>query len=673
MTSTLFQPRELFERDESVTRPKLWIRRLQIRRGLSLSSEIVREVSFRRGLNVVCTAEPTPGEARIVGHSVGKTMLTRLIRYSLGEPRFGRPEVEAAVAAALPGAWVLAEVEVEGAAWAVARPLSFETRQSEGSLAREASALEELLNEQEPSRSFRRYLDALEALCPGNRVEHGPSDGIRWRQLLAWLARDQECRFRDQITWRDPASGSDVGQPPREEAHRLVRHAVGLLGERERLLEDAHRQLLEEKQRIDQRLSRLDAGIAFEREALQPIAENHSLRLPDVAGLTLEPFLQKCSEITEQLVRLRDEPTDALESIVELVNERQALAVQVGQHVGEAGLFREFKQARDDQLAKAQAKLSEKPGSELASAGINACDVFDTVEEAEDRGCRYHPESAQYHADQRRAVREEASELHQAVAEFERRIAAAEEAAAKGQRDLVRVGGELQDLRERQQNQLVEINERIGQWRNTAERAHAFTGHLRRQDELVRESSALMAKVDGSNRSKAAAREEVHAARRRLSVALSGVLTILTGRIATTEIKIHGDQLRWDPPRGLGYAGQAVQTVTGVVGFDLACLAGAIAGDGSLPRFLIHDSPREADMEEALYWRLFEVAEKLEALFPVGEAGFQYIVTTTTPPPARLDREPFVRLRLDARDEETHLLKQRLQPVEENADDSRSA
>ena len=97
-----------------------------------------------------------------------------------------------------------------------------------------------------------------------------------------------------------------------------------------------------------------------------------------------------------------------------------------------------------------------------------------------------------------------------------------------------------------------------------------------------------------------------------------------------------------------------------VLGFDFACLIGYVTGIGHLPGLFIHDSPREADMEDALYHRLFDLAANLEALFGDAEASFQYIMTTTTLPPDPLNREPFVRLRLDAREEDGLLLRRRL-------------
>jgi hypothetical protein len=60
-----------------------------------------------------------------------------------------------------------------------------------------------------------------------------------------------------------------------------------------------------------------------------------------------------------------------------------------------------------------------------------------------------------------------------------------------------------------------------------------------------------------------------------------------------------------------------------------------------------------------LYDRLFRLVAGLERTFGDRARSFQYIVTTTTAPPPDLAREPFVRLMLDAREEEGLLLRER--------------
>ncbi len=76
----------------------------------------------------------------------------------------------------------------------------------------------------------------------------------------------------------------------------------------------------------------------------------------------------------------------------------------------------------------------------------------------------------------------------------------------------------------------------------------------------------------------------------------------------------------------------------------------AAEGTSSAPAFLVHDSPREGDLDSWTYARLFETA------YPLGPkeetAPFQYIVTTTTEPPEGEIRGR-VRANLSARSDET--------------------
>jgi hypothetical protein len=97
-------------------------------------------------------------------------------------------------------------------------------------------------------------------------------------------------------------------------------------------------------------------------------------------------------------------------------------------------------------------------------------------------------------------------------------------------------------------------------------------------------------------------------------------------------------------------------TFSTVLGFDLACLATSICGQGFFPRFLIHDSPREADIEEPMYHELFKLVAEWESEYDGREPSFQYIVTTTTRPPDVYAGLPWTRLELDARKPDGRLL-----------------
>ena len=68
--------------------------------------------------------------------------------------------------------------------------------------------------------------------------------------------------------------------------------------------------------------------------------------------------------------------------------------------------------------------------------------------------------------------------------------------------------------------------------------------------------------------------------------------------------------------------------------FDLMSILMSLEGRSGIPAFLIHDSPREADLGESIYHRLFRFAVSLESLSE--QPPFQYIVTTTSNPPAEI-------------------------------------
>ena len=83
-------------------------------------------------------------------------------------------------------------------------------------------------------------------------------------------------------------------------------------------------------------------------------------------------------------------------------------------------------------------------------------------------------------------------------------------------------------------------------------------------------------------------------------------------------------------------------TAAKLISFDIAAMAWSMEGRGHHPRFLIHDSPREADMAEDIYAGLFEAALALESQFQAGtEPSFQYIVTTTARPPEAFNSRPW--------------------------------
>ena len=69
-----------------------------------------------------------------------------------------------------------------------------------------------------------------------------------------------------------------------------------------------------------------------------------------------------------------------------------------------------------------------------------------------------------------------------------------------------------------------------------------------------------------------------------------------------------------------------------VFAFELSCILASMCGLGAHPRLLMHDGPREGEMEAELFRILFRTVSWLESVSPESKAAFQYIMTTADAP-----------------------------------------
>lgn len=115
-------------------------------------------------------------------------------------------------------------------------------------------------------------------------------------------------------------------------------------------------------------------------------------------------------------------------------------------------------------------------------------------------------------------------------------------------------------------------------------------------------------------------------------------------------------------PFELSVGGEAYQVLEVLLG-DITTLLDSALSDASLhPGVILHDCPREADMSERLYREFLLLVGEAEAQLRMGDAApFQYVVTTTSPPPESLSKEPYLVLELRPGKEEDSLFKRRLE------------
>jgi hypothetical protein len=204
------------------------------------------------------------------------------------------------------------------------------------------------------------------------------------------------------------------------------------------------------------------------------------------------------------------------------------------------------------------------------------------------------------------------------------------------------------------------MREQIGQFNLMLERAKRLGQLWDNHATLERQLDAKGKAIDASNKRRERAREQIAIALGTLSQHFDGTLSEHLGEGASGKIEIDARSILPRPNANIAVTGAALATSATVLGFDMACLIASVCGLGNHPRIVLHDSPCEADMEELMNHRLFNLIADVEATFGERTPSFQYIVTTTTPPPKALQDDRYVRLTLDARSHDGLLLRTKL-------------
>ncbi len=125
-----------------------------------------------------------------------------------------------------------------------------------------------------------------------------------------------------------------------------------------------------------------------------------------------------------------------------------------------------------------------------------------------------------------------------------------------------------------------------------------------------------------------------------ISQKFSAIIRRLLGDDAKGIVRLTGKGLEIGVEAGGDRRTAAIQSLK-VLAFDLACLCLSIEGRTRIPAFLIHDSPREADLGQTIYDEHFRLLRALEEEL-AGET-FQYVITTTTRPPQDINKAPWRR------------------------------
>ncbi len=616
--------------------PRLWIRRLVI---WNEPGVILREVSLRPGLNIIWAPDPAdrPGGSEqhaAPGHGSGKTLLCRVLRYCLGEDRFAAHEQREKIVAAFPTGLVGAEIIVDGTQWAVVRPIGT-TRKH---FAIRDTTVDAVSIDAVPT-GMDPFLEAVATSILSKDVAGLVSGGDRlsaWLVALAWLARDQECRFDKPLDWR--SADSDSGSPARKLSAQqhldALRALVGALNAEETKLRTEMGEIATQRDQA-------------ERDATQRVTEADRLRARLIGSLgqsrddfppgrmAVEPLRNAAVRQLAQLSQL--DSSDDLSDVRTLRSEAEEARLRVEDLKRRLATV----EARIPEIETLVTRIKgELPiaSVRVATANQPVCDICEVpIDRALAEGCSLSHklpdlDAAKGRIEQIEQDLTEASTRLQNTRAERRRLIEELQPAQKdhaGENRSLRAAERMRDARTDawyRTRRLMDDVDRLDELFGEQEQIQSHSGDLERRVQKIREQTGAF--------------REAHATTfNRLSRFFDAIVRELIGPDAAGRVALDGNGLRLSVELGGERSTAAIDSLN-VIAFDLAAMCMSIEGRAHQPAFLIHDSPREADLGLSIFHRLFYVVGRLEEISE--QPLFQYIITTTTKPPSKLAKDPWL-------------------------------
>jgi hypothetical protein len=651
----LFPKSRDFHPSPQLTAPRVWVREVRILRSFSPDDEI-RRIVLRPGLNILWArprerSQPARLHARgLSGHATGKTTFCRFVRHLLGEANFGTDEQRARLRHVFPEAWLVGEVHLasgpDGAdePWVVARP--FKTGAHPFVL--RGDTLDALFSDAAPRQPLTDYLAALDRVLieplPVASFATSPTP-IGWAHLLQWLTRDQECRFSGLAELRHTSSDHESPAMSVEDCHFLFRGVAGLVDVKEQAELETNRTLLTEKQKAEKRAPllrfRSDSSIRRLRDELPVFRPDLSAKEHDELFLAAVATADEASAIAFEKQRREMPVPEALRDARAKMAKAEAAHTRRKESVAdiEAGLRRieqEMKLLRKETTPaefkvwlKENAKDDRYCQQPLSSAIEWDCPLNRSARLPVDTKSVTLPTAATLDDLTRRKTAES------------QRLEAAKVAQAAAAQAVEALKPTLEAATEAYDNARAKLGEQVTILRaraTEATRASADAKEAKELDDSIRDYET---KIEQSQKRQAAIREFQSSALSTFNDTFARVTRAVLGDDVEGSIRFRGRQIRPTLTHDIDLSSAALETLK-IICFDLAALISGVEGRGEHPRFLIHDGPREADMDAEIYQRLFLIATELEDANRGSPISFQYIISTTEPPPEKLQTSPWL-------------------------------
>jgi hypothetical protein len=626
------------------TSPLIWLKQITLYKSLSPFEEI-RTIPFTPGLNIIQGKSDDSDEVFESGHGNGKTTLCRLIRFCLGEKTFGQEHVVVEVKHCFPNGYVGAIILIDGEEWAVLRTVGSHRKE----YAQQGISLADFTTA-EDRPAYSTFLKRIQEVGL-SRLQHrevlSGGDPIQWSHILALSSRDQESRYDRFWNVRPARSDSGLSKFTKIDVSLSVRAMLGILNIREP-------QILKRQTELDSELSQLRETI--KAKVAEPASRITLLRSRLLNELDVEQA-DTVSLKQGDMFGITQKQDARIEKL-------QAEAKEVEQEISDLdtqinGATTRLNEIHQNQERKVVAKEATAVGSKVVEQSESPEGKRQTLLEKMERSCptgemvrecdKVIEKLAQLEAEIENKKRShEQSEMLKTVQQRDQVEANLNDEAKKQESPLAQVRARLKKLNDEKNDALdrrrtikellrvipIVVNELL-KW-------HRIEQGEEPNQELTTLRSDETLKVDEGEK---------------LKTELSELLVNQNKRIQQFQQRFHGivqrainasfkgivsvakDELAFRISRERSLAGEAYETLA-VLLADVAILMESSSDSVCHPGFLIHDSPREADLNVRLYERMLETVFSLMK-DEKGNTPYQYIVTTTTQP-SELLRSPDV-------------------------------
>lgn len=664
--------------------PEVWISRLAILEQINPHPVFIRDIPLSRGLNIIWAedSEDDNPSFEITGHSAGKTTFCRLMRYVLGEKTFGTRTNMELIQKSLPNGYVAAELQLKGQKCSVLRPIG----KGRNSYFKFDLTVEELLQD----RSQPTYLETyakdigleklLDNLETGGIVRTGES--IEWERILAWCTRDQEARFQNIYEWRSHRSESDTPafRFPKAGPLFVMRTTLGLFLPDELKGEEELAELLQHQEKLEKEIENLKREPQFRINLydteLRRRLRNILLEYPDIETLPLDS-----GNLLPDMNRLTMTANDKIKNQIEKLEKDQKVFQEEIDNIGATIRHLENRLNSLDNLFG----LEQAAGQEL-DAGINkrqeVLKLFNDFIEQDCTLASIPYRNCQYVQDRYSILK--FTEIQDANAMKQDKAKRTEARHLLGQQKQ-QICDKIDSLRKQRQNfqikrdtLLTEIRgkrEELRDLKQAREEVEAWTkkrdqaGEYKKLDECRKKLEETTDEIKTLEQQLSKLLKEHDENRNLLATIFSGaVLSVLSSGTYDGQVSLNNRELAFSITHGAAMSGEAVETLSVLLSDIASLIYNTVSANAHLPGFLLHDSPREADLGISLYSSFIRFVASLQQHFGKSDnCPFQYILTTTTAPPKELQRDYFVKLRLNAAQPSGLLLKRNIATISDDS------